>query len=367
MSISKYKTKSGIRYQVNDHLGMDPITGKRINFHRRGFKTRQEAQSALNRARYDFETGKYRKKTRTTYEEVYKTWFPLYAKTVKESTLSRTESCFRLHILPAIGQLPIHKITPIHCQDLAESLSKVYKVYRKIYGYAERVYKYALSIGQVDGANPFERIVFPKADTKPKETLFMDKDELLHLLDCIKETGHILWYAFFYLLAFTGLRKGEALALTWEDLKGAELHVTKTVAVGLHSRQYIGPPKTGSGERIVTLDQRTMQVLSEYRKTRKLLSMSRLMFPNGKGNVMSLSKPLQFLRRVAKKNGLPPYTIHSFRHTHCAMCFEAGWSIKAVQERLGHRDFQTTMNIYNHVTESEEAKNMHKLESFLSS
>ncbi len=66
----------------------------------------------------------------------------------------------------------------------------------------------------------------------------------------------------------------------------------------------------------------------------------------------------------SEKYDLPYITPHGFRHTHCSLLFEAGASIKEVQERLGHEDIKTTMNIYAHVTENTKEKTAEKFAQF---
>ncbi|HFI0025852.1 TPA: site-specific integrase [Streptococcus suis] len=72
------------------------------------------------------------------------------------------------------------------------------------------------------------------------------------------------------------------------------------------------------------------------------------------------------LRCILKKYDLPYITPHGFRHTHCSLLFEAGATVKEVQERLGHEDIKTTMNIYAHVTEQAKEQTAHKFAQFMS-
>lgn len=58
-------------------------------------------------------------------------------------------------------------------------------------------------------------------------------------------------------------------------------------------------------------------------------------------------------------------TIHGFRHTHCSLLFEAGVQLKEVQERLGHANIQTTLDIYTHVTARQKEKTAHKFAEFM--
>jgi integrase len=67
----------------------------------------------------------------------------------------------------------------------------------------------------------------------------------------------------------------------------------------------------------------------------------------------------KYMAQVTKKYGIKTITTHGFRHTHCSLLFEAGASIKEVQDRLGHSDVQTTMNIYAHVSKNNKENNFH--------
>jgi integrase len=77
-----------------------------------------------------------------------------------------------------------------------------------------------------------------------------------------------------------------------------------------------------------------------------------MIFTRDDGNPMRLAYANEKLNTVIKKHNLHPITIHGLRHTHASLLFEAGTSIKEVQERLGHEDMKSTMNIYTHVTDT---------------
>ncbi|SOC24079.1 phage integrase family protein [Ureibacillus xyleni] len=68
---------------------------------------------------------------------------------------------------------------------------------------------------------------------------------------------------------------------------------------------------------------------------------------------------------MQKKYNLSTITTHGLRHTHCSLLFEAGASLKEVQDRLGHTDVQTTMNVYAHITQKAKAEAIQKFESYL--
>lgn len=80
---------------------------------------------------------------------------------------------------------------------------------------------------------------------------------------------------------------------------------------------------------------------------------------------MRLAYPNEKLDILIKKHNLHRITIHGLRHTHASLLFEAGASIKEVQERLGHSDIQMTMNIYTHVTDSVKEQTAQKFQKYM--
>lgn len=176
------------------------------------------------------------------------------------------------------------------------------------------------------------------------------------------------WLAFFRLLAFSGMRRGEAMALTWNDInfKDSTVSISKTLTQGHDRRLIVLPPKTKTSNRIITLDPKTIAILKAWKieQAKLLLAMGhnatrqgQLMFCKVSTNTfLDLSTPRNRLYDACKNNGLPFIKVHGFRHTHCSLLFDAGVPLKDVKERLGHSDIQTTMNIYTHVTQDSRDK-----------
>lgn len=365
VTVKMYQTKKGPRWMFNAHLGVDPGTGKRVIVTRRGFATKKEAESKLRDMKYEFDHGLLEGYSRETFQDAYDSWLPRYEKTVKESTLNKTLQYMRIDVLPAFATMRLDAIRPIDCQNFADGLSQKYKTFTKVYGLARRIYQYAYTVGMTDKQNPFDRVLLPKADPAPKKVSFMTRDELRVLLDAMKDSPK--WYTYFFLLAHTGARRGEALAMRWCDVnfKEATWTISATVTLGIANTQYISTPKTQAGYRTIDLDPETMNVLKEWRASQVIQSLDGYVFATKDGKPLPVTKPYAYLKRIIKKNGLKDVTVHSFRHTHCSMLFEAGWSVKDVQERLGHHDMNTTMNIYLHVTETRKKKSMEEFVAYL--
>ena len=382
-TIKKYTKKDGsTAYMFQAYLGTDPNTGNRIRVTRQGFSTKKEASTAISRLKVDADEGTFIKASNDTFQAVYDLWLEQYRNTVKESTLQKTMELFNNHILPAFGNMKMEKITVSFCQKKINEWFKFHSKYNVMKNYTSAVLKFAIRMDLIK-SNPMDKITVPRKMAKvdqDDELKYYNKEELQHFFSCCREdatqSNNLLWITLFRLLAFSGMRKGEALALTWKDLdfQNETVSISKTVARGLGNRLLIQTPKTATSKRTIILDGITLSMLSTWRKRQAMdflklgfntMNEEQLIFPNTKNELMIPTKPDQKLDRMIKKNGLTRITVHGFRHTHCSLLFEAGASIKEVQDRLGHADIQTTMNIYAHVTEKAKEKTAEKFAKYV--
>ena len=364
--IRKYTKKDGsTAYMFKAYLGTDELTGKQKYTTRRGFASRKEAQLAISRLKLDIEENGFVKANHDTFEEIYLLWFDsAYVNTVKESTYVKTKEMFRVHILPAFGSMKLNKISVTYCQTTVNNWCDSLAKYRVMKNYVTKVLDYSIALGLLKD-NPMRKITMPKrkeiVDGEKVENYY-NKEELQHFLDCIKSDGFARWHALFRLLAFSGMRKGEALALEWKDIDFNQSTVTvnKTLARGENNKLIIQSPKTKTSFRTVSVDPGTMQLLKEWRKEQardylklgfNTMQPSQVVFTTYKNEYMQLASVTNRINKIIKKHDLKVITTHGLRHTHCSLLFEAGASIQEVKERLGHSDIQTTMNIYTHVTE----------------
>lgn len=364
--IKEYIKKDGSKaYMFQTYLGVDPITGKPRKTTRRGFSTKKEAQLTLSRVKFEVEENGFTNVSYENFEEIYLLWFDsAYKNTVKESTYVKTKEMFRVHILPAFGSMKLNKISVTYCQTTVNNWCESFSKYRVLKNYITKVLDYAITLGLLKD-NPMRKIIMPRRketvnEDKPEN--FYNKEELQQFLDCIKSDGFMRWLALFRLLAFTGFRKGEVLALEWKDIDFNQSTVTvnKTLARGEDNKLIIQSPKTKTSFRTVSVDPGTMQLLKEWRKEQatdflklgfNTMNPSQVVFTTYKNEYMQLATVTNRINKIIKKHDLKVITVHGLRHTHCSLLFEAGASIQEVKERLGHSDIKTTMNIYTHVTQ----------------
>lgn len=358
--IKEYKLANGEkRYKFQTYLGINPYTNKKAFTTKRGFKTQREANLELSRLKLnwlDDLKAKYEKMEIKTFEQVYESWLKEYAATVKESTLYKSEQLFNHHILPAFGNKNIKEITPMIVQEQMNAWHKKYVRASMIMNYAGMVFNYAVRIGLIQ-TNPTKVIRKPTQQKQVKEDKdlnFYDKNELKILMNELEQGANFRAFVFFRLLAFTGMRKGEALALKWTDIdfENKTLNINKAVsrkAAGL----YIQTPKTPASIRRISIDDKTLSVLKSFKEQEPT---NELIFHTEKDEILSPAKTRKWLVTAQnnvnkeRKEPLKKISTHGFRHTHASLLFEAGATIKDVQARLGHSDIQTTMDIYTHVS-----------------
>jgi integrase len=371
-TIKQYAKKDGsTAYMFKKYLGVDPVTGKQKETTRRGFTSKKEAKLALSRLEVEISEGNYlQTKKNMSFCETFELWFnEVYKFKVKESTYWNTKLIFDKHILPVFGSLKLNKINVAYCQKQANIWrNSSPKRYQRFINYTGMVFKYGVSIGELQN-DPMGKIVQPSPveENAAQQQNFFDRDELLFFLDFMKEKYSFKRYVFFFLLAYTGLRKGEALCLTWRDidLKRQLLTVNKTLASGQKGALLIQKPKTTASNRSISLDRDTLEVLKSWKLMQlkelealgHMNSLDQLVFSTIDNTLMYPRTPQNWLDVFYRKNHhVKRITVHGFRHTHASLLFEAGANMKQVQSRLGHSTIKTTMNVYTHVTkESKEA------------
>ena len=383
--IKKYTKKDGTTaYMFKAYLGIDQQTGKAIRTTRRGFKSPTEAKTALKKIEYEATQGDVRKEIQNnlTFQDVYDEWFPGYINTVRESTWYKRKKMFENHILPIFGKYRIRTITTSQIQ---KALNKWFKEttynYKPWFNYTNKVFKYAILQRYIDD-NPATRVIMPKkTEFENKTPNFWSKEQLQVFFNYIDPIKDLEKYTLFRVLAFTGIRRAECLALTWDDFNAQKktLSINKTLAQGIKGKLRINNTKTKKGTRDISLDDLTVKTLQKwhikersdfFKRGINIDHPNQLIFPSTKNTFKSLNTPRKWYCKVMDQIendnvDLPRITIHGFRHTHASALFAAGASIKEVQERLGHEDAQTTLNIYTHVTEKQDKEVAKKLVNYL--
>lgn len=379
--IKKYTKKDGSKaYMFNLYLGTDPVTGKQRRTTRRGFRTIAEAKTALSRLELEvMENGLPTSKRKImTFEEVYKMWFEQYKTTVKESTAYTQNNIINVQILPYFGSLRVDKIDTAFCQKQVNRIFKNLRNYNNVINIARQILDYAKVMKQIK-TNPMNDVIVPKKrktlDDTDNQVNFYTKEQLKTFLETLKKHATYQMYVVFRVLAFTGMRKGELAALKWSDVdfRNGTISINKTVALNSTGKFNVQTPKTRKSVRTISVDTITLNTLKTWKnKLRKELFKQGKNIDKGDGFIfhtengkLILKHINYFLTTIIKKYDLPPIKPHGFRHTHASLLFESGASIKEVQDRLGHENIKTTMDIYTHVTKSAREKTAEKFANYI--
>ena len=381
IKIEKYFLKNNeVRYRFKIFIGTDELTGKPKGTTRSGFKTVKEAKEALGQLQRDIDDGMYQPKSVETYGDIYKIWVENYENTVQDSTFLKTVRIFENHILPAMGEYRLEKITTAICQQHVNKWYKQLKRFNMVKNYAAKVIKFAVKHGYIR-SNPFEHVEIPiikkrvSLDEPEENENFYSREQLIEFLDALKKEGNLKKLMFFRLLAFSGMRKGEAFALTWKDInfETNTIRINKAVTRGKEGL-YLGPPKNGL-PRTIKMDETTMQLLHSWKKELAKILLQRginsnqpkqFVFPNSFNTFTDPSKSYSWLKHILDKYQFEPITTHGLRHTHCSLLFEAGANVKDVQDRLGHKDVKITLEIYTHITQKSKTETIDKFANYLS-
>ncbi|ENZ6654809.1 tyrosine-type recombinase/integrase [Enterococcus hirae] len=377
--IKQYQKKNGEKaWYFKTYLGIDPLTGKKKYTTKRGFRTQKEAKTALSRLELELQKTGMPTSTNTTFKEAAELWLENYKKTVKESSYSRTKIIFNKHIYPKFGNIKLSKINTAYCQKVVNDWSEkgTSKQYPLFINYMNKVFKYAINIG-LTSDNPTLNLIIPKPQIKTEKKLKLYTKEQLELfLNEVSQEQNPYFknrdYTLFRLLAFSGCRIGEILALTWDNInfKTHEMAIKKTVARS--DKYYISEtPKTKKSNRIIYLDEKTIKQLKFWKlEQRKYLfqlgfTKSNYLFTNDENSFTINQAVAERYNVYRERAGLPYIGLHGFRHTHASMLYEAGADHKEVQERMGHANIKTTMDTYTHITNSKKEETTQKLTNYI--
>lgn len=381
MAVRQYAKKDGSKaWLFNAYLGLDPLNGKEVKTTRRGFSSKREAEMAEKRLLVEVEKNGYKKAPKLIkFQDVYEDWKHIYKNTVKESTYVIQLNAADKHILPLFGDIYVSKLTIKFCQDQLNYWYSYYKKYSNLLGITRSILDYAQTLEYIED-NPMRKVILPKRKLKPDEekytSPFYDAKQLKHFFECLATLNNDQEYIMFRILAYTGLRKSELLALRWTDIDftNKTLTVNRTLAKGIDNTTIIQTPKTYESKREISLDKTTIKLLKKWQvKQRELMLKAGYNTSGPKQYVITnrynvhqyVDYPNNRLKYLLRIFDLPKITVHGFRHTHCSLLFEAGATVKAVQDRLGHTDIRTTMDIYNHLTGNQKENTAEQFAAFM--
>ncbi len=319
-------------------------------------------------------------KTEPVSNKRFDSYFSYWIENVKRPTLKtgsyqRLKRTYENHIRPAIGSLKLSKLTTADIQSIINEMASKYS-YSTVKKVAEAVsacLSHAVACRDLP-YSPASAVVVPTAGHCAKATkeLQIPSDEEIKKLF---ETAEAYLFSDAYkLLALTGMRQGELLALKWDDYSPDKktLRIDETVAEvkdtdGRYVR-ILQSPKTKSSRRLVALNPAAIEVVESIFTANKNagfgVGKDDFIVLNHVGKSPSCHDLQRTLTRVCKAAGVKPFSPHAFRHYFASKCIENGCEMIAISRQLGHSRPSITADIYAHVTEKVHADFVDKISKF---
>lgn len=255
---------------------------------------------------------------------------------------------------PHLGHLPLHRITREHVARALNAQTGADKTIRNAWGVLTGILRSAVLDGHLarspaTGIKPGRR-----TDHEAGEHRYLDAAELRQVID----QTHERYRPLVWMLAGTGMRWGEATALTVGDvdLTARTVRVVKAWKRAADGSYYVGPTKTRRSRRTIALPNEVVEAVTPLATGRK----DRLLFttPDG-GRVTNSGFTRHHWRARKRRDGTevgctagladPRPRIHDLRHSHVALLIAGGVSLPVIQARLGHEKITTTIDTYGHL------------------
>lgn len=331
-------------------------------------RTKGEVVKKLAEARTDYNRGILVFENDVTVNEWVNVWLDKRMRPKnKDQSMIRLEALFENHLLPVLGDYKLQDLTrPLleqtYAQIFRKKTGKKYK--EKTYSHStvnslassfKKCLQYAVDEG-VLAKNPHNGVELHKL-RPPKKVSAYSLEDHQKIVDYTRNNGQLYWI--YYLLISTGMRFGEAVALTWNDvdLKKKTIRINKT-SVEMHGSPFIQEhTKTSSGTRTISIPSSVVDFLKEVKASQdKYLNYRNLVMCNTRYGIITSANTRKRWQKVCAELDIEYQGVHSLRHTWATRALEKGLDIKVVSNMLGHKNVITTMNIYQDVLPDEKEK-----------
>lgn len=350
---SIYRRKSTGRWEGSITLD----TGKRKTFYG---KTQKEVQDKLNEALYEQQRGTLATGSNATMQEYLEAWLEdTHKPTVRLSTYLNYQKILKNYLIPGLGKAKLQKLTApqvqaFYSKKLREGLSP--KTVTNIHGVLHKALDNAVKWNIV-ARNVCDAVTPPRVPRKELNYLTQEQAGIL-----LKEVKAHKLEALLTVAITTGMRRGELLALRWQDINFelGTIQVKRTVSYHQVYGYVESEPKTARSRREILLPAFVVDVLRKHlaqQEDQRLAvdadwSDKQLVFTNATGDFYSPNTLLKAFKRFLTSIGLPHMRFHDLRHSAATILLTIKVHPKVVQEILGHSQITTTMDIYSHAMPS---------------
>jgi integrase len=298
---------------------------------------------------------------------------------LRENTRFGYRNIVRLHVDPVLGQVPVADLTTRQVRDLLEQLAlsdargkvRTGATLSRIRSLLSGALQDAVEDGLIP-VNVARGVRLPESagDSRVVKVVFTPEQAALFLAEADKTRfGPLIRF-----VAGTGVRRGEAVGLLWDavDLEAGTVTIRRSLTK-VDGQVRVDKPKTKKGERVVALDQGTVELLRDVRREQAQTAMrlgrdswnpEGYVFVTLDGQHLLPDSVTQAVKRITTALGLPDLHLHSLRHTWGSDALDAGIDVKVVSDMLGHSTTALTQNVYQHVSPALKADAAAKIAAF---
>ncbi len=341
---------------------------------KRSFRTKKEAQAALTELLAAHQSGTFVAPSRTPVREFVGPWLAaLENQGRKPTTLNGYRKALDGYFLPRLGDVALQELRASDLDALYADLLRsggrrgqglsmttvhhLHAVVNKMLHDAERKGLVIRNVAKLANAPSLTT-----ARSKGPEMRVWSPDELARFLTSIEGNRN---ETMFRVMAMTGVRRGEVVALRWSDVDLAAHRLTvNQAATVIDGAELVAAPKTRRSRRAIDLDPDTVALLQRHRARQReqflmfgvSATASDRVFTNEAGEPIRPNSIGQAFRRLVEAAGVPVIRLHDLRHTHATHLLMAGVNVKVVSERLGHSSVSFTLDTYGHVMPGQQAE-----------
>ena len=362
--------KRGITWSA--HMNWTDMNGKKQQKKVSGFKTRTAAAEYKNQFMASIQQGRRRGTTKLRVGEyLVKEWLPKQENILKASSFASYKRIVNSYLVPRLGSIRLEEVTARRVEQMFNDLltsgarGKSLKVntalsaktVSDIAGVLNRAFKDAVRWDLI-ATNPISSAKKPPRRTK--EMSAWTPEELNRFIN-VSSTDR--FFAVWHLTATSGMRRGELLGLTWDDIDFEKSKVTiRKTRIRAGNATIDETPKSRKSQRTFAIDKQTLAVLKKWkaRQGSERLALGTLLNEHVVTEADgTLPNPNTFSRRfkaLCKKSGLRVIRLHDMRHSYVVAARRAGADLKTISERIGHADPKVTLTVYDHVFVEDDEK-----------
>ena len=358
------------RWEARYTLGRDPGTGKQVQKSIYG-ATQKEVRQRLQQVQVDIDRGLYTEPSRMTVGQWLDVWQEEYLTSVKPLTRVKYETLARVHIKPHLGAVKLSALTAPMIQKLYNDelrAGAAVKSVKCLHGGLHKALSQAVKLGYMP-FNPADACDLP---TLPqREVAHMEDDTVQRFLQAVK--GH-KYERLYITTLFTGMRQGEILGLTWDNVDFSTNTLTIAHQLQKIDKQYTLVPLKTNKSRTIAAAPFVMDLLRIQQRHQKEMRLRlggawqnplNLVFTNELGGCLVAGTVYKNFKALAGEIQMDALRFHDLRHTFATLSIQNGDDTKTVQNNLGHSTPSTTLGIYAHVTERMKTQSADRMQSYI--